>query len=160
MKAHISFASAIFLGLATADESESGSEQEYPKFKTTDVTIIPEGATEHNAIGYWLEGSYSTKWDAAGATPTWEIALNLHSPQQELDAVYMTWAQFEIPLPAGTERKPDEPVVLEGFTCPLVFNKSALEKVSVTNTNIKGYRGTDDLFIAQGNYSKLLVPEG
>ena len=61
MKAYVT---PLLLGLAQAQSEKISTDfSEWPKYKSTDIDIIPKGSTSDNSEGYWLDGTYSTVTD-------------------------------------------------------------------------------------------------
>ena len=114
--------------------------------KSVPAPIIPQGATENNEMGFWLDATYSTILDQYQELKL-ELDLTLHHNGriQEVDWVYLFWLQAIDELKSTEEEQR-----LEGFVCAMRYKESFPvegSKILPTSNELyrMGYIGTTPL---------------
>ena len=66
--------------------------------KTSNIVLIPQGATDNTWVDYWMDGHYSTLIRSDNDNYL-ELSVTLHVPKFTSDSWYMIWFSiFDEPL--------------------------------------------------------------
>ena len=125
--------------------------------KTTDIVLIPEGATDNTWVDYWMDGHYSTLIRSDNDNYL-ELSLTLHVPSFKSESWYMIWfSLFDEPL---TIQKNDFTNYYETYQCSIKHSDKSLQgsangKNEQSEMFWNGYRGKIDFRGVQGVYNEI-----
>ena len=117
------------------------------------VDYIPEGASEHNDEGFYLDGNYATvrnEYDEIFL----ELNMFLHHNGKPTvhEGIYMVWMQVIDPLKSN-DKTGD---YYEGFSCAVRYDESVKPLIRSNYLFRVGYVGSNAMEYELGDFESLL----
>lgn len=134
-------------------EDDPRLDDNWPRYTTTEIDLIPKGATVNNEMGFWLTADYSTVEQLTGEL-SFELNMTLHNPKQENNWIYMIWLQAIDPILTNPSRN-----FYEGFSCAIRYDESLGTEIRSNYLYRIGYRGVRTLQYAEGRHDELFFVE-